>query len=165
MKVRETFEYEVNSSNLGEIFTYKDSMSMCEQMTTPPWDGSPAQPGELTDYKIEVIGMSVAEAISLVNDNDDVYYSLFDINELLEEHGLYRVAKGINMDQFRWYSTAIDVYKCTDGFIGVSGLFQSFSEMQSASDCNVICEVFEMEQVPTVTYKVKPKDRKEDENP
>lgn len=63
-----------------------------------------------------------------------------------------QVAEGLKLDEHRWYSTAINVYKCEDGFVGVWGAYQSFSEMQMWEDLDVICEAFPMKEIQTVTY-------------
>lgn len=98
--------------------------------------------------------MKVEEVIDLI-DTADSLYSLFDANEVLEECGLEQVDKGLNLEQHRWYSTATDVYKCEDGFVGIFGIFQLFSELMCYSDCGIHCDAFEMEQIPTVTYRIK----------
>lgn len=63
-----------------------------------------------------------------------------------------QVAEGLKLDEHRWYSTAINVYKCEDGFVGVWGAYQSFSEMQMWKDLDVICEAFPMKPIETITY-------------
>lgn len=63
-----------------------------------------------------------------------------------------QVAEGLKLDEHRWYSTAINVYKCEDGFVGVWGAYQSFSEMQMWEDLDVICEAFPMKPIETITY-------------
>lgn len=63
-----------------------------------------------------------------------------------------KVADGLRLDEHRWYSTAIDVYEVEDGFVGVWGAYQSFSECQSWNDIGVECVAFGMKQVQTVTY-------------
>lgn len=67
------------------------------------------------------------------------------------------VAEHIELNEHRWYSTAVDVYKLEDGFVGVWGLFQMFSELNIASDFDITCEAYEMEEVPSVKYIPKKK--------
>ena len=43
----------------------------------------------------------------------------------------------------------------TDGFVGVWGAYQSFLEMQTWEDLDVICEACEYEEYTTVSYKPK----------
>ena len=57
-----------------------------------------------------------------------------------------------NVDSHRWYSMARDVYECEDGFVGVSGVFQSFSEAQTCDDIGVSCEAFPVKQVISFDY-------------
>jgi len=53
MKIRETFEYEVDASNLNEVFKIKDYVDCVDDMPCPFWDGYPRI--EITDFKLEVI--------------------------------------------------------------------------------------------------------------
>ena len=39
MKIREVFEYEVDTDNLEEVFTIKDYVHCVDDMTCPFWDG------------------------------------------------------------------------------------------------------------------------------
>ena len=50
------------------------------------------------------------------------------------------VEKGLNLDQHRWYSIATNIYKCSDGYVKVTGAYQSFSEAQTWEDINVFSE-------------------------
>lgn len=50
------------------------------------------------------------------------------------------VDEGLNLDQYRWCSIATNIYKCSDGYVKVTGAFQSFSEMQGWSDIDVHSE-------------------------
>lgn len=66
-----------------------------------------------------------------------------------------QVAQGLNLDEHRWYSTAVNVYQVEDGFVGVWGAYQTFSEMQMYEDLDVICEACEYEEYTTVSYRPK----------
>ena len=96
--------------------------------------------------------MKVKELITLVNNN--FFYSLHDLDEI--ENLPKCVAEGLELDQHRWYSTAINVYKCEDGFVGIWGIYQSFYEYQDYKDIGIKCVALEYEEVPSVTYKPKP---------
>lgn len=154
LKIKETFEYEVEDAHsLEEVFTIKDCVECVNDMPTPFWDGEKF--GIITNHNIEVIHQTIEtvdEVIHLIEESS--LDCLDEADDLLEEHKIKKVASGIDLNSYRWYSTAINVYECVDGFVGVFGLFQSFSEMQSVSDCDVKCEAFRMEEVPTVTYKI-----------
>ena len=53
MKIRETFEYEVETNNLKEVFTIRDLIDCAGDMTTPFWDGMKFGAG--FDRTLEVI--------------------------------------------------------------------------------------------------------------
>lgn len=98
--------------------------------------------------------MKVQEAIDIIEES--CMYALWMVGDYfgpLKE--CKQVATGLNLDEHRWYSIATDVYECEDGFVGVRGAYQSFSESQTWEDINVLCEAEEYIAVPTVTYKPK----------
>jgi hypothetical protein len=97
--------------------------------------------------------MKVQELIDLINntERDTPLYSLYDAEDVIPRD-VDKVASGLDLDEHRWYSTAIDVYQCEDGFVGIRGAYQSFSEMQTWSDICFTCYAFEMEAVPSVKY-------------
>ena len=92
--------------------------------------------------------MKVKDFIQAVNEGQ--YNCLFKVDQI--EGDYVQVVSHQNLIEYRWYSTATDVYKLEDGFVGVRGLFQMFSELSIPSDFNIICEAFEMKAVPSVTY-------------
>ena len=94
--------------------------------------------------------MKVQEAIEIINNGE--FYGLHQIED---ELGVNLIAKGLNLSQHRWYSTATNYYQLEDGILGVSGAYQSFSEMQSWSDIGVCCEAFEGESYSIVSYRQK----------
>jgi hypothetical protein len=61
----------------------------------------------------------------------------------------------IDMDEHRWYVVGTVVYSVGDEFIGVRGPVSLKSESMGYDDTGVGCEAFEMEAVPSVTYKRK----------
>lgn len=89
------------------------------------------------------------ELIDLIN--NAYCHSLWQAEDIIPID-VPQVSEGLKLDQHRWYSTAINVYKCEDGFVGVWGAYQSFSEMQMWEDLDVICEAFPMKEIQTVTY-------------
>lgn len=97
--------------------------------------------------------MKVQELIDLINNTkrDTPLYSLYDAEDVIPRE-VDKVASGLDLDEYRWYSTAIDVYQCEDGYVGIFGAYQSFSEMQTWSDISVTCDAFEMEAIPSVKY-------------
>lgn len=95
--------------------------------------------------------MKVHELIDLINNSEETLYSLWDAEELIPRE-IKQVAQGLELDEHRWYSTAVNVYECEDGYVGIFGAYQSFSEMQTWSDICVSCDAMEYKQVQTVTY-------------
>lgn len=100
--------------------------------------------------------MTVQEFIKLVNESKEPLYSLYQVEELEYDHkGGFpkRVMRGLNPDKHRWYEVSVDIYQCSDGYVGVTGVAQVYSECMSAADCGVYCSAEEYVQVQTITYK------------
>lgn len=101
--------------------------------------------------------MKVKEFIDIIDNND--IYSLYDVCDYIEDQikvgEIKRVATGLELDKHRWYSTAVDVYQCEDGYVGVEGAYQSFSEYDTWKDLGIICEAAEYKPVETITYVMK----------
>lgn len=93
--------------------------------------------------------MKVQELIKLVNGGK--FYSLYEVEDIIPTN-VEKVASGLELNEHRWYSTAVDVYKCEDGFVGIRGAYQSFSEMQTWKDIDVICGAGEYIEKTTITY-------------
>jgi len=91
--------------------------------------------------------MKVAEVIEKVNSTK--YWSLYDFEE---DFDLEAVASGLYVDKHRWYEISTTVYKCDDGFVGVSGVVQTYSEMMDYSDCLCECSAEEFEPKQVTTY-------------
>lgn len=101
--------------------------------------------------------MKVQEFIKLVNESEEPLCSLYQVEELKYDHkGDFpkKVMRGLNPDKHRWYEVSTDVYQCEDGYVGVTGVAQVYSEQMSASDCYIECKAEEYVQVQTITYKV-----------
>jgi hypothetical protein len=90
--------------------------------------------------------MKVAEVIEKVNNTK--YWSLYSFEE---DFNLEVVASGLYVDKHRWYEISTSVYKCEDGFVGVSGVSQLYSESSDYEDCYYECiaEEFEPKQITT----------------
>lgn len=95
--------------------------------------------------------MKVQEFIDFVNNYENPFISLYDVYDSVDEK---RIAT-IDVDTHRHYSIATDVYRCSDGFVGVTGLHEIFSEQSFPSDFNISCEASEYEEVQTITYQPK----------
>lgn len=72
--------------------------------------------------------------------NDAAPYSLWEVTDIANVNDVELVEKGLNLDQHRWYSIATNIYKCSDGYVKVTGAYQSFSELQTWEDINVFSE-------------------------
>lgn len=92
--------------------------------------------------------MTVKEFIQKVEEKN--FYCLGDIEDIKGDYKC--VSEHQDLDQHHWYSTAINVYKVEDGFVGVWGLFQIFPECENPYDFEIACEAFEMKEIPSVTY-------------
>lgn len=93
--------------------------------------------------------MKVAEVIKKVNNTKYKYWSLYLFEE---DFDLEMVAHGLYVDKHRWYEISTSVYKCEDGFVGVSGVAQTDSEMMDCEDCLCECFAQEFEPKQTTTY-------------
>lgn len=76
------------------------------------------------------------------------------VEDTIDMEGVTEVAT-LDEDEHRWYIMATKVFKVGDEFFGVYGPVSLKSESMGYSDVGHECEAFEMEQVPSVTYKVK----------
>lgn len=65
------------------------------------------------------------------------------------------ISSDLNVERDRWFEISTNVYEGEDGFVGVSGISQVYSEMMSNSDCGCPCSACEYEAVPSITYKPK----------
>lgn len=93
--------------------------------------------------------MKVNELINYINDNN--FYNLNLVYEKIKGQ-VNQVAKGMHLDRHRWYSTATDVYECEDGYVGIYGVYQIFSEQMEYEDADVKCYAEEYVAVPRITY-------------
>lgn len=94
--------------------------------------------------------MKVEEFINIINEGE--FWSLWQVDDSDLGEGFERIESGNDLDEHRWYSTAEDIYKLEDGYVGVWGLFQMFSEMSCPDDFKIKCEAYEVEPVPSIKY-------------
>lgn len=80
------------------------------------------------------------------------FKSLWQTDEEIYQYTKGMVAEGLYLSESRWYSTAVNVYEADDGFFGVRGAYQSFSEGQDWSDIDYNSIAFPMKAVETITY-------------
>jgi len=80
---------------------------------------------------------------------EDIYKEYFD----LPNNRAYLDTVAVN--EHRWYEDAIEVYKFDDEFLGVNTITKLYSESSGYEDCYHTLKFYVMEQIPSVTYKVK----------
>ena len=95
--------------------------------------------------------MKTKEFIDAINNSEEPIYSLCCLDDYIENMPKL-IKEGTDLDSHRWYSTAINIYKCDDGFVGVFGAYQSFSEMQDWDDIGVSCKAYEYKEIQSVAY-------------
>lgn len=93
--------------------------------------------------------MTKAELIKLVE--NEKAYALWD----LPDAEWKQVASELERDESRWYAMAVNVYECTDGFVGVRGVCQIYSEYTTPEDIYFVCTACEYEPKTVVTYVMK----------
>lgn len=79
--------------------------------------------------------MEVQEAIQLINSSDDLY-CIDDAVELLEGETKL-LAEGIDVSRHRLFEISTSYFELDNGILGIRGVSKIYSEMMSASDCNV----------------------------
>lgn len=98
--------------------------------------------------------MKVNELIELINSSENCY-SIWNAEDLFEG-SVYRVAANVYEDEHRWYVVSTNVYKCDDGYVGITGPSMLKSESMIWSDC-CVCTAKEYEAFNTVSYRPKEK--------
>lgn len=79
---------------------------------------------------------------------EDIWNKYFKDKHTIKEESL-------NIDKHRWYELSTEVIKINNGFIGVRYISNLYSEQSSYEDMYHTLKFFEMEEVPSVTYKNK----------
>ena len=97
--------------------------------------------------------MKVQDLIELINNSEELY-CLSDVEDIIPKD-IKCVAEELDVDKHRWFSTAVNVYACEDGYVGVCGINIVYSEYTNPQDCNYPCEAFEYEPVQITSYKPK----------
>ena len=96
--------------------------------------------------------MKVQEVISRVNNED--FNCIFNVEEALPRE-VEEVTNNLNIDEHRWYIITTSVYKCEDGFVGITGPSSLKSESMTWSDTDEYCTAEEYKAVPSIIYKPK----------
>lgn len=85
---------------------------------------------------------------------DDVYYEYFEYN--LQGPSCEEIKSNLDVDKHRHYETSITVFQTKEGeFFGCRHISNVYSEASMVEDCYWYLKWFEMEEVKTVTYKIK----------
>lgn len=95
---------------------------------------------------------TVKEVIEIVNANKLSTPNMME--DVLDKEDAVHV-KTVDYDEHRWYTIGTSVYRCADGFVGICGPVSLKSESSDWSDIGIECEAFEMEEVASVTYRMK----------
>ena len=94
---------------------------------------------------IKEINESGAISIHRVEDICDSFYKAKP--QLLKSN--------LDLEEHRWYEVSTSVYKLGNWFIGIRGASKLYFESSDWSDFMECTIAFEMEEVPSVTYKRK----------
>ena len=95
--------------------------------------------------------MKVNELIELINSSENCY-SIWNAENLFKG-SVYRVAANVYEDEHRWYVVSTNVYKCDDGYVGITGPSALNSESMVWSDCGYHCTAEEYEAFNTISYR------------
>jgi len=101
---------------------------------------------EFIDKAKRLIRKNNIYSIGQFNDEFKIEYLIDDIKI---------VSSAQEVERHRWYSVATDVYMLEDGFVGIKGIYQLFSEQMSYSDTDYIPDVILYEAFPTIAYRRK----------
>jgi len=98
--------------------------------------------------------ITAKELVELINASDEVY-APFVAKELFEQMNDAKEIATQEYDEHRWYTCATVVYQIGNEFFGIFGPVSLKSKEMGYKDIEYKCEAFEMETVPSVTYKRK----------
>lgn len=104
--------------------------------------------------------MKVQELIDYVNSNG--FHSIYEFEDSLTNSQfkeLKIVPESIDVDRHRWYEVSTTIFKVEDGYVGVRGVTCLYSEGMNYKDCDCLCEASEYEEVPTISYRKKNKNK------
>lgn len=96
--------------------------------------------------------MKVKEVISAINNTD--YYSLISAQRAAKLCKDDLVVENYNFSKHKNFDIATNIYKCEDGFVGISGLKNDRSK-NGFDQYNIAAWVEEYVEIPTVTYAPK----------
>ena len=97
--------------------------------------------------------MKVQDLIELINSSGELY-CLDDVSDIIPED-VKCVAEELDIDKHRWFNTAVNIYACEDGYVGVRGVNTIYDEYTEPLDCDFPCKAFEYEAIQITSYKLK----------
>lgn len=126
----------ITSLTLAEVI--KSRQKQAKEKAQEPGTDVGVDEADLTQAPKQKNGMTCSDFENEMN--VVAPYSLCEVTDIAKSHGVELVEKGLNLDNHRWYSVATNIYKCSDGFVKVTGAYQNFSESQTWEDINVWAE-------------------------
>lgn len=76
-------------------------------------------------------------------------------DEIYNKYFNNKIANLLDVDKHRWYETSISVFKIDEGLFGARIVTDIFGEETSIEDISWEIKFWEMEEIPSVTYKIK----------
>lgn len=96
--------------------------------------------------------MTKEEFTNIVQSEKSYNLSAIDIRH--PEVSRMRVATGKYESAYKDYTSAINVYKCDDGVLGVMGPYRKYSESIKWEDLKMQCTIVPIKEVHTITYVI-----------
>ena len=97
--------------------------------------------------------MKVQDLIELINNSKELY--CLDTVASIIPNDIKCVAAELNINRHRWFSTAVDVYACEDGYVGILGINDIYDECAEPIDCDFPCTACEYVEVQNPSYQPK----------
>lgn len=109
--------------------------------------------------------MNIKELIELISSKYPIY-SLCEVDKLINNKAVkvsnQQDSKKIYINKINendWYIVATNVYKCMDGYIGITGPCRLCNDRIEWKDINFPCEISEYDKVYSISYAHKSKDK------
>ena len=105
--------------------------------------------------------MKVKEVIDVVNSNKEVFIDLWSVTDedVLEDNNIKLELGDCIMKLpgkvHRWYTEATNIYKCDDGYVGITGFDYGHGDSVESCDCLCYCNAKEFEEFATISYRPK----------
>lgn len=102
--------------------------------------------------------MKVKEVIDVVNNNEEVFVDLWSLTDedVLDENNIKLELGDCIMklpgEVHRWYTEATNIYRCDDGYVGITGFDYGHGDNVDPHDCFCYCHAEEFEPKQITTY-------------